>query len=81
MWKKDSIKTGSGTLRSFRCYRTWTTGGYVASPSAMPKFAPQTSHVPRTLGEIFEGSLFSNLDSTRCVEKLLNKLNLSDYHG
>jgi len=32
------------------------------------------------LGVIFEDSLFSNFDLTRCVKKL-NKLNLSDYHG
>jgi len=33
------------------------------------------------LGVIFDGSLFSNPDLTRGVKKLLNKLNLSDYHG
>jgi len=41
----------------------------------------ETSHIPITLGVIFEGSLFSNLDLTRRVKKLLNKLNLSNYHG
>jgi len=46
-----------------------------------PKLHSATSFIRKTLGVIFEGSLFSNLDLTRRVKKLLNKLNLSDYHG
>jgi len=45
-----------------------------------PKPTSWASFIRKTLGVIFEGSLFSNLDLTRRVKKLLNKLNLSDYH-
>jgi len=64
-------------VASLGSYNTGYTAHFVRPNSAKGG----TSYSPKTLGVIFDGSLFSNLDLTRHVKKLLNKLNLSDCHG
>lgn len=70
-------------LTSFGSYNRRVSGSLRCARSTQicSTEAPQTSDTRQTLGVIFKGSLFSNLGLTRRVKELLNKLNLSDYHG